>query len=202
MTTQNKKSTSKTVKASKVEAQQIEAIEVTPTVESAPLKTFMELSIEDVKLDLLAVELSASEAQKERVSKNIKARLRTCEVFTKASDKALELIVTNSDEQTLQQLMNYKNYKTATRVLDAAKMLSKESSFSSILTYTLNALQRSSLQKTSVEMICSIANQDYSRVANAIKALAFFGLIDVENAEFTNKLITKMSKNTLVSVAK
>jgi hypothetical protein len=215
MTTQTTKKTASKKTASKVEAietvqaieaietvEAIEAIEAIETVEAIPtFRTFMELSVEDIKLDLLAVEMSCSESKKDSIHKNIKARLRACETFAKASDKSLDLIIANSSESTLQQLMNYRNYKTATRILDCANMLSKEGKFSSILTYALNALQRSTMQQTSIDSICAIANQDYSRIANAIKALAFFDLIQVKNADFQDKLIVKMSKNTLVSLA-
>lgn len=150
---------------------------------------------------LVEARINVSNDKADKAAKNIAARFRTCETFKNASAESIALIIKHSDDATLEYLLNASNYKTATRILDAAKMLNSEK-HSSIIDYTLSAVKRSSLQKTSVDMICSSANQCYSRVSNAIKALYFFDLIAVENATTNKRLIVRMSKETMISEVK
>lgn len=150
---------------------------------------------------LVEKRINVSSEKKDLMQKNITARFKTCETFKNASSESIALIIKHSDDATLEYLLNASNYKTATRILDASKMLCNEK-HSSIIDYTLSAVKRSSLQKTSVDMICSSANQCYSRVSNAIKALYFFNLIAIDNATTNKRLIVRMSKESLISEVK
>jgi tetratricopeptide (TPR) repeat protein len=162
----------------------------------------VENRIQSVEDELETKLMLVSDNQSERVMKNNKARLRTCEEFKKASEKALNLIVENSDEQTLLYLMNAKNYKTAQRILDCAHMLTESGKYSSILDYTKQALKRASHNRNSVDAVCAISGQCYARISNAVKALHFFNQIELSDCTLSDnkRLVLAMSKNTMISV--
>ena len=165
------------------------------------LKELLELRALEVALELESKVTFTSESKKLAMEKNYINRMQANKAFLNASLASLQLIVKRSNESTLEYLLNASNYKTASRVLDAAKMMNNEK-HSSILDYTLKAIKRSMMQKTSVDQVCTISNQCYARISNAVKALAFFDLIDVTDCSFDSKtnIINKMSKNTLVSI--
>ncbi|MGZ8220361.1 MAG: hypothetical protein ACXWT0_01805 [Methylobacter sp.] len=153
----------------------------------------------EVEVELQSNMIAVSDNKAIAMQKNMKNRLKACKAFVNASESSLDLIVTHSSASMLEYLMNASNYKTATRVLDCAKYMCNEK-HSSIIDYTLSALERSVLQKTSVDQVCNISQQCYARISNAVKALAFFDLIKVENAMFNDRLIVKLSKDSLISL--
>jgi hypothetical protein len=155
----------------------------------------------EVQIELESNMIAVSESKQALATKNIINRLKANKAFTSASIASLELIVKHSNAQTLDYLLNASNYKTASRILDAAKMLNQEK-HSTILDYTLTALNKSMLQKTSVNELCVKSSQCYARISNAVKALAFFNVITVDNVTLSNNIISKMSKDTLVSINK
>lgn len=176
-------------------------IESSATLESAinSIEQLVSNRIIQVQLELESKTALCSDSKKDALQKNIINRLKANKAFSNASAKTLQMIVDSSSASTLEYLLNASNYKTASRILDAAKFLNDEK-HSSIIDYTLSALKRSSYQQTSVDNVCAISNQCYARISNAIKALAFFDLIDVKDCSRDKNLITKMSKNTLVSL--
>ncbi|MGZ8261412.1 MAG: hypothetical protein ACXWTU_00445 [Methylotenera sp.] len=153
----------------------------------------------EVERDLQSNLISVSDEKQASLTKNYINRLKANKAFINASQSSLETIVKYSDIETLEYLMNPSNYKTASRILDAAKMLNSEK-YSTILDYTLSALKRSPMQKTSVDSVCNIANQCYARVSNAVKALAFFDLIEVSDVTTNGNIIVKMSKSSMIQL--
>lgn len=132
--------------------------------------------------------------------KNTVNRLKTIETFGKASESALTLIATHALEQSaFNQLTAHSNYKTACRVLDAAHFLTASKSYSTIIDYTLKVLQRAKSVNLSVDQICAQSNQCYARISNALKALHYFGIVSLSNAQTDRNFITRMSKDSIVS---
>ena len=128
--------------------------------------------------------LATSEEKAVLINKNMINRLKVNATFCKASNDVLLIIANASSELALEYLLDAKNYKTAQRVLDVAKMLNKDSKYSSIVDYTLVSITKLSSKdqniKTSLKAVMQDTTQCYSRISNAIKALAFFNIITVD----------------------
>lgn len=139
----------------------------------------------------------AATAQKNKVN-----RLKVNDNFCKLDNDVLALIAEHSSEQVLENLLSCNNYKTAQRVADVAKMLSNKK-HSTIIDYTISALEKSMLEKTTIDQLCARTNQCYSRIANSVRALQFFNIVIVDNIELNKcNLIKSLSKESSLKLNK
>jgi hypothetical protein len=148
--------------------------------------------------------LGTSEEKAISLQKNVKNRLKVNETFCKCSNDVLSTIASHSSNDALEYLLNAKNYKTAERIRDVAKMLCKDSKYSVSIDQVTMSLKKNTSKEQNI--FCTMkslildSKNCYSRASNTVKALAFFKLVIVENASVDAKtmIIDKMSQDTRI----
>lgn len=173
---------------------------------SKNVESFVNNAIDNATLALAERAVNCSEEQERKVSINIESRLRQADVFKKADSKALLLIAKHSDSNTLAELTNYQNYKTANRILQVSCFLT-DCAMSSA------TRQNISLIKSEVEKLCASDSATFqnieartkitaSMLKNFIKALQLLKVIERSDKQSIKATIRADTRYILASDSK
>jgi hypothetical protein len=159
----------------------------------------------EVEVSLQSNLIAVSDDKAIALQKNMINRLKVNAIFCKTSIEVLTIIVNASSEQALEYLLDAKNYKTAQRILDVAKYLNNDAKYSSIIDYAIASINKLTSKdqnvSASIERIMIDTTQCYSRISNAVKALAFFKIISVDTSiDEKTMIINKLSKDTRLMI--
>lgn len=155
---------------------------------------FRALEVEtELERNLIAV----SDSKLDDALKNKLARLKACDKFVKASLSALQFIAKHSDDQTVEELCNYKCYKTAQRILSFAEYATKNKKADSNTQAFFNATSNKHNDSMTASTISFKMTKDLRRDAKTLKAMQFFNLISIANKSFRDAI----SKDDLIKIA-
>lgn len=143
----------------------------------------------------------ASDAKVELLEKNVKSRTNMIKKVLNCSAESAAILELNLTPKALDLIMQSPNLKTTERLVHCANLMTGKGKSSTILTHVLKALKRR--KKLTIAGLCAESDQCYSRVANAVKALAMLKVIDIIGAVIDKddpRYITKMTKETIVSL--
>lgn len=142
----------------------------------------------DVQIELETNLIAVSEDKQRLAIANKVNRLRQCERYTKASQKALEFIVKNSSDSVLDELMNYKCAYTARNIIQYAVFMTDSKRVSMITKIEDTVKYLSNNNAVVSTLYARTLNNDSGRDSKILKTMQFFNLIEIKNKTFRDAI--------------
>lgn len=152
----------------------------------------------EVQIELETNLIAVSEDKQRLAIANKVNRLRQCERYTKASQKALEFIVKNSSDKVLDELMNYKCAYTARNIIQFSVFMTdnKRATMINKIEDTLKYLENNNAVAST--LYARTLNNDSGRDSKILKTMQFFNLISINNKSFRDAI----SKDDAINLVK